>query len=57
MVLEEEMNKTYCDRCEKEIEGKPIKRGGAVMCKPCSEKYDEFMKSGQKKEHKIGRFM
>jgi len=37
------MNKTYCDRCEKEIEGKPIKRGGADMCKPCSEKYDEFM--------------
>ena len=56
MVLEEEMNKKFCDRCEEEIEGKVYKRGNSDMCQPCSEKYDEFMKPEEKKGSKIGRF-
>ena len=56
LTWEEEMNKTFCDRCEKEIEGKPVKRGNADMCKPCSEKYDKFMEGEEKKGNKIGRF-
>ncbi len=50
------MNKKFCDRCEEEIEGKVYKRGSSDMCKPCSEKYDEFMKPEEKKGNKIGRF-
>ena len=50
------MKKFVCDRCDKDIEGKPNKRGAADLCDPCLKEYDKFMKSGEEKKNKIGRF-
>ena len=44
------MQKTFCDRCSKEIEGISQKRGGKDMCQPCAEQYDKFMENNQERK-------
>ncbi len=50
------MKKFVCDRCEKDMEGKPKKKGDPDLCDPCLNEYNKFMKSGEEKKNKIGRF-
>lgn len=42
--------KNFCDRCEKEIEGKSNKRGQVDLCNACSNEYDKFMKGKEERK-------
>ena len=44
------MQKTICDRCGKEIEGKPEKKGDKDFCNKCSQEYDKFMQGSKERK-------
>ena len=44
------MQKTICDRCNKEIEGKAERKNNQDLCTKCSEAFDKFMQGSKERK-------